>query len=102
MRSIRTDVCSGMFRSATSSQSFENMLSVLSQGATLEGPSDESPADGILAAAFAESEAGAESRSPAHPAPKAVPVRRDTPKVGRNDPCPCGSGKKYKKCCAGA
>jgi len=26
-------------------------------------------------------------------------VRRDTPKVGRNDPCPCGSGKKYKKCC---
>ena len=26
-------------------------------------------------------------------------VRRDKPKVGRNDPCPCGSGKKYKKCC---
>ncbi len=26
------------------------------------------------------------------------PIRRDTPKVGRNDPCPCGSGKKYKKC----
>ena len=26
-------------------------------------------------------------------------VRRDAPKVGRNDPCPCGSGKKYKKCC---
>jgi preprotein translocase subunit SecA len=25
-------------------------------------------------------------------------VRHDTPKVGRNDPCPCGSGKKYKKC----
>ncbi|MBM63011.1 MAG: preprotein translocase subunit SecA [Acidobacteria bacterium] len=29
-------------------------------------------------------------------------VRRDTPKVGRNEPCPCGSGKKYKKCCGGA
>jgi uncharacterized protein YecA (UPF0149 family) len=27
------------------------------------------------------------------------PVRRAEPKVGRNDPCPCGSGKKYKKCC---
>jgi curved DNA-binding protein CbpA len=27
------------------------------------------------------------------------PVRRDQPKVGRNDPCPCGSGKKYKRCC---
>jgi len=27
------------------------------------------------------------------------PIVRETPKVGRNDPCPCGSGKKYKKCC---
>ncbi len=27
------------------------------------------------------------------------PVRRDQPKVGRNDPCPCGSGRKFKKCC---
>jgi preprotein translocase subunit SecA len=27
------------------------------------------------------------------------PVRRAGPKVGRNDPCPCGSGKKYKQCC---
>jgi len=26
-------------------------------------------------------------------------VRRAAPKIGRNDPCPCGSGKKYKKCC---
>jgi preprotein translocase subunit SecA len=29
----------------------------------------------------------------------ATPYTRETPKVGRNDPCPCGSGKKYKKCC---
>ena len=28
-----------------------------------------------------------------------VQVVRSTPKVGRNDPCPCGSGKKYKNCC---
>lgn len=27
-------------------------------------------------------------------------IRLDGPKIGRNDPCPCGSGKKYKKCCA--
>ncbi len=27
------------------------------------------------------------------------PVKRSEPKIGRNDPCPCGSGKKYKKCC---
>ena len=26
-------------------------------------------------------------------------VRHEGPKIGRNDPCPCGSGKKYKKCC---
>jgi tetratricopeptide (TPR) repeat protein len=32
-------------------------------------------------------------------APKTV--KRDAQKVGRNDPCPCGSGKKYKKCCMG-
>ena len=31
------------------------------------------------------------------PAPQ--PARKAGPKVGRNDPCPCGSGKKYKKCC---
>jgi SEC-C motif-containing protein len=29
----------------------------------------------------------------------AKPFIRPEPKVGRNDPCPCGSGKKYKKCC---
>ena len=31
--------------------------------------------------------------------PKATPIRKAGPKVGRNDPCSCGSGKKYKKCC---
>ena len=31
--------------------------------------------------------------------PPVEPARRDLPKVGRNDACPCGSGKKYKKCC---
>ena len=29
----------------------------------------------------------------------AVPLKREEPKIGRNDPCPCGSGEKYKKCC---
>jgi preprotein translocase subunit SecA len=56
------------------------------------------------------SEALSGSRSPAtafgHAEPKEAQggtdevqtVRREGPKVGRNDPCPCGSGKKYKKC----
>jgi SWIM/SEC-C metal-binding protein len=28
-----------------------------------------------------------------------MPVVKSEPDIGRNDPCPCGSGKKYKKCC---
>ena len=36
-----------------------------------------------------------------HHAP-AVTYARAAPKVGRNDACPCGSGKKYKKCCIAA
>jgi preprotein translocase subunit SecA len=36
--------------------------------------------------------------APAGPGPIST-RRRAQPKVGRNDPCPCGSGKKYKKCC---
>ena len=31
--------------------------------------------------------------------PPKSPFTRSTPKIGRNDPCICGSGKKFKKCC---
>jgi SEC-C motif-containing protein len=31
--------------------------------------------------------------------PKGEAIKRDSEKVGRNDPCPCGSGQKFKKCC---
>jgi preprotein translocase subunit SecA len=44
--------------------------------------------EGMVQRAGGETEAG-----------KGVTVRREGKKVGRNDPCPCGSGKKYKKCC---
>jgi preprotein translocase subunit SecA len=40
-----------------------------------------------------------EESSQAKPREERVPVKLNHPKVGRNDPCPCGSGKKYKKCC---
>jgi preprotein translocase subunit SecA len=33
------------------------------------------------------------------PSEESSTIRRQGPKIGRNDPCPCGSGKKYKKCC---
>jgi preprotein translocase subunit SecA len=41
---------------------------------------------------------GRAARGAAGAAPEPKPQRRQEPKVGRNDPCPCGSGKKYKKC----
>jgi preprotein translocase subunit SecA len=40
-----------------------------------------------------------ESQEAAARTGEAITVRRQQPKVGRNDPCPCGSGKKFKKCC---
>lgn len=41
-------------------------------------------------------------RSPEQVHRDTTPVRRETPKTGRNAPCPCGSGKKYKRCCGAA
>ena len=52
--------------------------------------------------AFAEGARQSNAQAPSQPrapqAGKSQPVKRDMPKVGRNDPCPCGSGKKYKHC----
>lgn len=48
---------------------------------------------------FRHKESKALSYSAGSAARKPETVKRDAPKVGRNDPCPCGSGKKYKKCC---
>ncbi|MEM0953543.1 MAG: preprotein translocase subunit SecA [Pseudomonadota bacterium] len=50
------------------------------------------------ALAGAEAQAGADVGQPA-PADAAQPFVREQPKVGRNEPCPCGSGKKHKQCC---
>ena len=36
-----------------------------------------------------------------HDVVQTAPFKRESPKIGRNAPCPCGSGKKYKKCCLG-
>ncbi len=52
------------------------------------------------ASALPEGEAGdQESRTPELAKASAAPMVRGAPKVGRNNPCPCGSGKKYKQCC---
>ena len=42
---------------------------------------------------------GAKGTAPPPESEKGATYKREAPKVGRNDPCPCGSGKKYKRCC---
>lgn len=56
----------------------------------------------IAGAARAYRRFAAERRVAARLARQASTVRREAPKVGRNEPCPCGSGRKYKQCCGGA
>ncbi len=53
--------------------------------------------DDPQAAAQAQAQKATQAGESAEPV---KPIRNVAPKVGRNDPCPCGSGKKYKKCCA--
>ncbi len=48
--------------------------------------------------AMARRQAG-QSVTAQHTQGQSITVRRTTPKIGRNEPCPCGSGKKYKNCC---
>ena len=94
MVNIKSQICHNIFRSASSLMAFQQFLSKLPQRASHQE-----------AGAFAGVQASAEKPasdvvSEANEAiAKAVPVRIG-PKVGRNDPCPCGSGKKYKQCCA--
>ncbi len=99
MENIRLQICTGLFRTATNRLAFENMLSILSRTLRMEGP-----ADGVAtpkpAVAVSAGGGGGPEGGPGRPEIKLpqVTIRRDTPKVGRNEPCPCGSGKKYKQC----
>ena len=102
MVSMRSDVCSGMFRSSTNLAAFENMLSNLSDVAKASGP-DTSASGGFDRFSGGSKNLPSSNQGEAPEIPKVpTPVVRETPKVGRNDLCPCGSGKKYKKCCGAA
>jgi preprotein translocase subunit SecA len=94
MDNIKFEVLNNLFRSTTNLQAFENLLRSLPQS-LLQGD--------LAAAAQAPAERTAESPASAPqppPAPKIeLPLKRELPRVGRNDPCPCGSGKKFKSCC---
>jgi preprotein translocase subunit SecA len=68
---------------------------------TMNNPAVEAaPAFGSVARSSAPAAASPRSPQPARTGGDDVvkTIRREEPKVGRNDPCPCGSGKKYKKC----
>ena len=68
-------------------------------------------ADELLASMFAgagrayqyfKADRLAQAPAAAARSPRPEPYERESPKIGRNDPCPCGSGKKYKRCCGRA
>ncbi|MFA6290055.1 MAG: preprotein translocase subunit SecA [Opitutaceae bacterium] len=103
MGNIRLQICTGLFRSASNIDVFQNMLALLSRTVHVEGPANPPPA----ATPPPRPQITTTITTSGGPAPEAAPkeielpkvtIRRDTPKVGRNDPCPCGSGKKYKNC----
>lgn len=81
MRRVRHDICRGLFRSATSAAAFQNMVARLAQAQ--QGPTN-----------------SAVQSAPTDTSKITMPkIKVEAPSVGRNDTCPCGSNKKYKKCC---
>jgi preprotein translocase subunit SecA len=98
MVNIKTEICHNIFRSASSLMAFEQFLRKLPQK-TIH---TESSAFGSAAPATSGSAPGQNTEDLVGEATEALakpkPVRSG-PKVGRNDPCPCNSGKKYKHCC---
>ncbi|HXJ21221.1 MAG TPA: preprotein translocase subunit SecA [Polyangia bacterium] len=106
MNIIGRNVCEKLFH-----MQLQRVESQPTPAAAPAGGGSAPPAPSVPAAAAKkprktiESGGGAEAQAQARPSNgdgssggEAKPVRRNEPKVGRNDPCPCGSGKKYKKC----
>ena len=98
---VKNEIANNVFRSASSLAAFENFLRALPT--QLSGP------DLSTGSAYKQPPPSAQQGAPSpgggqdvvHDAIEkaTAPIRRDMPKVGRNEPCPCGSGKKYKNCC---
>ncbi len=105
MVNIKTEICHNIFRSASSLMAFENFHRNVPQrtmhqstsafGGAAPTGSDAAAAQGPRNGPGQASDIVSEAAAAVE---KAKPVRVG-PKVGRNDPCPCGSGKKYKHCC---
>ena len=101
MANIKNEVLHNLFRSTSNLQAFENFLASLPQfllreqaapASDISGRVRQPQPVGAMAMAGGNGEDGEEVAID-------LPVRRSLPKVGRNEPCPCGSGKKYKNCC---
>jgi len=107
MDEIKERVLSNMFRSATNLLAFRRLLSMMPTREVHEVPGQFDQSSIPLTAtsattASASNDAGAppEGAAPGRPQlPPGITMRRELPKVGRNTPCPCGSGKKFKQCC---
>jgi preprotein translocase subunit SecA len=107
MANIKNEVLHNLFRSTSNLQAFETFLSTLPQFLTRETLPTAPTANGPLPgrqmhpigrhAAIAENGDG--DGADGDVKLDLQPIRREMPKVGRNDPCPCGSGKKFKNCC---
>jgi preprotein translocase subunit SecA len=98
MVNIKSEVCHNIFRSASSMMAFENFLKNLPKNA--QHASTSAIGSGAATTASTGSTGGGSDvvSEAVEAVAKAKPIRTG-PKVGRNDPCPCGSGKKFKQCC---
>jgi preprotein translocase subunit SecA len=101
MDDIKQDIAHAVFRSTTSVQSFESFIAALPKTLIHD---EVSMLGGGRSGTTGQEGHDMPARELAPGLPPlhgglAQPVHRVEPKVGRNDPCPCGSGKKYKRCC---
>ena len=99
---IKNEVLHNLFRSTSNLQAFENFLASLPQFLLREqAPAPQAPtgAQRILKPQPAMAGIGGNGEEAEGEVTIDLPVKRSLPKVGRNEPCPCGSGKKYKNCC---
>ena len=95
MGTIKNEVLHNLFRSTSNLMAFEQFLSSLPQLLTAPDETGE--------ATHTQLAGGAELRSDSAGLDDVFArVSAEAPKVGRNDPCPCGSGRKFKGCCGGA
>ena len=94
MINVKSEICHNIFRSASSMVAFESFMQSLPQ-VTTHADVSTFGAGGGQASQRRASDIVSEA---AEDIERAAPMRTG-PKVGRNDKCPCGSGKKYKQCC---